>query len=177
MLARTRVALRKPRSSTSRRTGHPNAGGIGQRYERVATRQMSNDGLGIGTYSAPKDRRWPTPGFSEPEPFKKPKNMPMSNTTKTLSPEWKPYALADGGVLFTHPTRDQVMQWNFEATAKENEAVGTTTREHATKAKMQALIADNTLEHTTLADWRREQLQRLIRKHAQIDTLGKRRIS
>jgi hypothetical protein len=169
MLRQTLPRLSKPVSHTSRSTGHPNAGGFGKRYERISTRTFQNQGLGMGTYSAPKDRRWPTPAFAEAPPFEKPENMPQSNTTKTLSPEWRPYALADGGVLFTHPTRDQVMQWNFEATTKENEAVGMTTRDHATKAKIQALIADNTLEHTTLAAWRRQQLQRLIRKHAQID--------
>uniref|UniRef100_A0A7S1QLH8 Uncharacterized protein n=1 Tax=Neobodo designis TaxID=312471 RepID=A0A7S1QLH8_NEODS len=168
MLRKSNVALSKPRSYQTRRTLHPMANHPRWGHDRTVAKQFAWRGWGVGGNQPERDRRWPTPSYAEEAPFQKPKNMPMSNTTKTLSGEWRPYALSDGGVLFTHPTRDQVMQWNYEATMKENEAAGSTARDHNVKAKMQALIADNTLEHTTLADWRRQQLQRLIQKHAQL---------
>lgn len=119
----------------------------------------------MGGFAPRKDRRVPTPYFREAPPVGKPENMPLGNTTKTLSPEWKPFALSDGGVLFTHPTRDQVMEWNNLVISKEHEAVGIPSRQHAVQAKVQSLMADNTLEHLSLSQWRRANLRQLIHRH------------
>ena len=109
-MRKTLARLDKPRSYQTRRTHHPTADHKRFEFDRTPNRQFANGGWGVGGWTQAKDRRWPTPQYPEVEPFKKPENMPLSNTTKTLSAEWKPYALSDGGVLFTHPTRDQVMQ-------------------------------------------------------------------
>jgi hypothetical protein len=169
MLRSTCTRLYSPVSKQSRHTGFWLGGGKGRRYEKRSIRSFANGGWGIGTYTTKKDRRWPTPMFTEEKPAFKPRNMPMSNTTKTLSAEWRPYALADGGVLFVHPTRDQVMQWSHQVLVREREATGMASRDHDVSAKMQALMADNTLEHISLAAWRKEQLTKLIRKHSGVN--------
>ena len=165
MLRSSRQVLSKPVSKQSRHTGFALGAGKGRRYENQSHRAYAQGGFGTGTYTTAKDRRFKTPMFIEPFEPHKPENMPMTNTTKSLSHEWKPFALNDGGVLFLHPTRDQIMAWNQKVMLKERETTGMTTRDHDIEAKTQTLMADNTLEHISLAAYRREHLTRLISKH------------
>jgi hypothetical protein len=164
MLRSTFVACSKPVSKQYINRGNQKSASFGHRYDKTTLRLFANGGWGMGTYTSAKDRRWKTPTFVEDFPVGKPANMGMSNTTKTLSPEWRPFALDDGGVLFVHPTRDDVMQWNQQTLVKEREASGMASRDNDTVAKIQALIADNTLEHISLARWRRTQLRSIIRR-------------
>lgn len=91
-------------------------------------------------------------------------------TTKTLSPQWRMFALTDGGVLLTHPSHKQVMQWNQETLKRENAAIGQADFDRHVDSKIQALMADATLEAVPLSEWRRAHMWRLIRNHGRRTT-------
>lgn len=168
MLHCTRTTLRTPVSKVHVREGlHYVGKGYGRSYNGKAIRQNANSGWGISTYSAGKDRRYQyARAPHKPHAPDAPANMPISNVTKNLSHEWRPFALNDGGVLFIHPTRDQVLKWSEEVMKRERASAGMSTRDHDTSAKIQTLIADNTLEHISLTTWRRTQLYNLLRRQS-----------
>ena len=96
-------------------------------------------------------------------------NEALNQTAKTLSPHWRPFALADGGVLFVHPSQKQVMQWSAAVMEAERKSIASdaatptlTAREHQTATKMRQLVEDNTIEHTPLSQWRRKHMWALI---------------
>jgi hypothetical protein len=91
-----------------------------------------------------------------------------SNTTKSLSPHWRSFALSDGGVLFVHPSHSQVMSWNQATLKKEAEATGMSSMDQWVNSRMQAIIAENTLEGVTLSHWRKRHIWALLKKQGGI---------
>lgn len=155
-------------STQRKRTGNLLAGkGYGRTYTKNYT-TYSGQGWGISMPPQPKDRTFKTlrnPANGWESPIKS-RNEPLSNVTRTLSPHWRPFALEDGGVLFLHPTVPQVMKWGAQVLKKENAATGMTTMDEHVNAKIQSIIAGNTLEHISLGHWRRQHIRHLLQKHA-----------
>ncbi len=139
--------------------------GYGRNYTQNLVKYASK-GWGIGNYSARKDNRFVPRRFNarttEAEKFDF--TMPISRATKTLSPHFRPFALADGGVLFIHPSSREIMTWNHEVLGKEQKASGLGNVHDDTRSKIQSLIADNTIEHVSIGQWRQLHIQRLMRK-------------
>lgn len=170
-MLRGTLALLRVQSHQKKRAQHPNAG---TRYGRVYNRgfiRYGFGGFGISTYSSKKDRRF------TPQPIPR---MPLADslddtrglapTTRTLSPNYRTFALKDGGVLVTHPSHAQVMRWSakvLDADAKAN-ADGVTAMDRFVNARIQAIIADNTIENVSLSQWRRAHMWNIIKAHGSL---------
>lgn len=142
--------------------------GYGRNYTQTLVKYASK-GWGIGTYSARKDRRFLPRRFNRAVTAEEKFDftMPIGRTTKTLSPHFRPFALADGGVLFVHPSSREILTWTHEVLGKEQKASGLGNVHDESRAKIQALIADNTIEHVSIGQWRQLHIQRLLRKTLQ----------
>eukprot|EP00759_Apiculatamorpha_spiralis_P012731 PhF_6_TR19658/c0_g1_i1/m.28689 len=93
------------------------------------------------------------------------KDGPLSDVTRTLSPQWVPYALQDGGVFFVHPTHKDVLQWTHKALKQEREATGTVSAYDTERsAKIEMLMERNTLEAQPISEWRRKHMVQLLRE-------------
>lgn len=158
----------KPVSKQIRSSFHPSVG-LGKDHRSPGMTRFGGSGWGVPKHDMGKDRRFVSPKVMDPAPAGKPRDLPMANTTKTLSPHWRPFALADGGVLFIHPTRNQVMEWNREVMKRENEATGLSGFDREVDAKIQTLIADNTLEHVSLREWRKNMMRRLVTRQSGLE--------
>lgn len=134
--------------------------------------KYSGRGWGISMPPLGKDRvmRIQQPDWIPAPNFSGDPDASASKVAKTLSPHWRPFALRDGGVLFTHPSHSQVMRWNAKVLQRENEATGMTSADHHTHAKIQDIVAGSTLEHMSLAHWRRGHIKHVFQtKGAVID--------
>jgi hypothetical protein len=152
---------------------------LGRHYSRSYIR-YGVGGLGISTYSTRKDRRFvvnklPMPPQSLPSPSPSSSSLPsdsdklgLSRTTKSLSPHWRTFALEDGGVLFTHPSHEQVMKWGQQVFRKEAEVTGRTAMSDWTDSRIQAILADNTLENYSIKYWRQRHMWNLIKSHGRL---------
>ena len=133
MLQRSKPLL-KIRSHTRPSNRHPLGGAKHGREYNMSFKRYACGGWGIGTYSVGKDRRYmPKDIYGVSKAPKTPKNSDVSigdgadretsytRTTKSLSAQFRPFALDDGGVLFVHPTHKQVMEWGSDAMKKERE--------------------------------------------------------
>lgn len=131
--------------------------------------KYSNKGWGVGAYHARQEKRFLPRRFgrdvSTEEKFDF--SAPIGKTTKTLSPHFRPFALADGGVLFVHPSSREILTWTHEVLGKEQKASGLGNVHDESRAKIQGLIADNTIEHVSITQWRQVHIQRLLRKTIQ----------
>jgi hypothetical protein len=92
----------------------------------------------------------------------------IAETNTALSAHWRPFALEDGGVLFTHPSHKQIMTWSQEVVKREAEKRGgdMSTYDQHTNSRIQAIIADKTLENAALDEWRRKHLWKLVQAKA-----------
>lgn len=122
-------------------------------------------GWGMGTHGTGKFRRFHAQRLHHAVASPQEPGGPMVTTTRTLSPEWRAFALADGGVLFTHPSSKQVMEWGQKTLQRENEAIGQADFDRHVNCKIQSLMADATLESVPLSEWRRAHMWQLIRNH------------
>ena len=117
-----------------------------------AQMKYGNGGFGMSTYSVRKKHN--------------PKPRPMRDVgplSTVLSGHFRSYALADGGVLVTHPSHKQLMQWSHDVEEREAAAAGITAVSENNKAKIQSIMVDNTLENYALSAWRRKHLWTLVR--------------
>ena len=139
--------------------------GYGRNWTKSLVKYASK-GWGIGNYSARQDNRWLPRKFNRAvtEEDRYNFSLPIGRTTKTLSPHFRPFALADGGVLFTHPSTREILTWTHDVLGKEQQASGLGNIHDESRAKIQSLIADNTIEHTSINQWRQLHIQRLLRK-------------
>ena len=142
--------------------------GYGKNYTRSYIK-YANSGWGMGTYTETRDKRFVTPKVNRERPSEERRDgtAPFSGTTKTLSPHFRPFALADGGVLFVHPSSKEILTWSHEVLGKEQRASGLGAVHDETRSKIQALLADNTIEHVSIGQWRQMHVQRLMRKTMQ----------
>jgi hypothetical protein len=143
---------------------------LGRHYSRSYIR-YGTGGLGISTYSSRKDRRfrvnslpWSNAGLSPQQEDQ----QGLCQTTRSLSPHWRTFALEDGGVLFTHPSHEQVMRWGQQVLRKESEATGRTAMSDWTDSRIQAILADNTLENYSIKYWRQRHMWNLIKSHGKL---------
>lgn len=175
-MLRATVSLLRVQSHQKKRSQHPNAG---TRFGRVYNRgfvRYGFGGFGMSTYSTKKDRTFKT---------LPPQSMPIGGphagdegglapTTQTLSPNFRTFALADGGVFVTHPSHSQIMQWNggvLQADAKAAAAGpsgGMTSMDQFVNSRIQAIIADNTIENVSLSQWRRTHMWNIIKSHGNL---------
>jgi hypothetical protein len=149
---------------TSTRKLQKNRPTLGRNYHRNYI-EFGFGGWGMAYYFPEEDSSFRTISLSAHYPIRKDNTSPFSTTTRSLSQEWRSFGLHDGSVLFTHPSRKQVLQWNQKTMEKENASVGHGTMDQHTKTKIQRLLADNSLEYVPLSVWRRNQLWRLIHTH------------
>lgn len=89
-------------------------------------------------------------------------------TTRTLSPTFRTFALDDGGVFFSHPSHTQIMKWNQGVLTEEGKATEQTAMDECVNARIQAIIADQTIENTTLSQWRKTHMWRLVKSHGKL---------
>ena len=139
--------------------------GYGRNWTKSLVKYASK-GWGISNYSARNDNRFIPRRFNRTVTAEERHNYfaPIGKTTKTLSPHFRPFALADGGVLFTHPSSREILTWTHEVLGKEQQASGLGNIHDESRAKIQSLIADNTIEHVSIGQWRQLHIQRLLRK-------------
>lgn len=135
-------------------------------------RKYANGGWGLGTYSPTKDRRFFPAAFNSDQAdvtsgASRGHHGALSRTTKTLSPHFRPFALADGGVLFCHPSQKEILTWTHDVLAEEQKASGMGNVHDEARNKIQAVIANNTIEHVSIAHWRNMHIRRLMRKTLQ----------
>mmetsp|Transcript_8620 Transcript_8620/g.9724 ORF Transcript_8620/g.9724 Transcript_8620/m.9724 type:complete len:191 (-) Transcript_8620:98-670(-) len=166
MLRLSRVCLVK--SHQLKKSQHPDAGSrYGRNYNRAMIR-YGFTGFGISTYSPRKNRSFKIRPLPDAFTNRNPSAAHLTPTTKSLSPQWRPFALADGGVLIAHPSHSQVMKWSQSTLAKEAEATGQTAMDNWVDTRIQSIIADNTLENISLSHWRRRHLWTLVKQQGKI---------
>lgn len=151
------------------RVGNPLRGkGYGRNYTK-SFKRYAFGGWGMGVYSVRKDRRFmPKVAFGDPS-WPSNDSAPFSRTTKSLSPHWRAFALKDGGVFFSHPSHKQTMLWGQDSMKKEQAKLGLTGMDQQINSRMQAIIAENTIENVSLSQWRRAQINSMIRKDGKLD--------
>ena len=142
----------------------------GRGYAKIRSRsfvETENKGLGSGfTGVIPKQRlfKMSDTGIAAHEFADTAK--PLGRPAKTLSPQWRPFALADGGVLFVHPSQKQVLAWSQQVMKREADTNGLGSVQQHTNTKIEQLLADNTIEHVPLSQWRRQHMWALVEKQA-----------
>ncbi|CAJ1012828.1 hypothetical protein Q4I28_008141 [Leishmania naiffi] len=169
-------ALLRVQSHQKKRAQHPNAG---TRYGRVYNRgfvRYGFGGFGMSVYTPKKDRTFkvmpvpPSPpattAAEQRDDFAD--NRGLVATTRTLSPTFRMFALEDGGVLVSHPSHAQVMQWNQRVHTEEGKATNRTTMDEYVNSRIQAIIADNTIENTSLSQWRKAHMWNVIKSHGRL---------
>lgn len=154
------------KSHQLKKAQHPNAGTrLGRNYTRGFVK-YGFLGFGMSTYT-PRKNRAPKIQRQAPPPAIA-KSFHLSQTTKSLSPHFRSFALADGGVLFAHPSHKQIMQWGQDTLTKEAEATGMTSMDQFVQSRIQAIIADNTLENVSLSHWRKKHMWTLLKSRGKI---------
>lgn len=184
MLRSTRSLLRV-QSHQKNRSQTPQAG---TRFGRVYNRgfvRYGFGGYGMSVYTPKKDRRFrvqpapppPTPaelGIGSPSIWAR--EGGLSTTTRALSPNFRAFALADSGVLFAHPTHQEIMRWGQKVLETETATAGSDGEEKRSPASMdayvheriEAILADNTLENVSLTHWRKNHMWTIVKSHAKM---------
>ncbi|KAF8286789.1 hypothetical protein C4B63_40g27 [Trypanosoma cruzi] len=167
MLRLCKVWLRV-QSHQKKRSQHPNAG---TRFGRVYNRgfiRYGFGGFGMSVYTPKKDRTFRV----QPLPFLSGNvfadNTSLVPTTRTLSPNFRAFALQDGGVLFSHPSHEQIMRWGQGVLTEETKATGMTSMDNYVNSRIQSIIAENTVENVALSHWRRRHMWNLIKSHGKL---------
>ncbi|CCW65657.1 unnamed protein product [Phytomonas sp. EM1] len=167
MLRRCWVALHV-QSHQKKRGQHPNAG---TRYGRVYNRgfiRYGFGGFGMSVYTPKKDRRFRIRPVPQAATAPLSDENGLSPTTRTLSPNFRMFALSDGGVLVTHPSHQQIMRWNQGVLDEECKATGMTSMDNYINSRIQAIIADNTIENISISQWRKTHMWNLIKAHGSL---------
>lgn len=169
-------ALLRVQSHQKKRAQHPNAG---TRFGRVYNRgfiRYGFGGFGMSVYTPKKDRTFKVRPV-DPEPAVTiagerrdlfADNSGMAATTRTLSPTFRMFALEDGGVFVSHPSHEQIMRWNQGVLTEEGKATNNTAMDEYVNSRIQAIIADNTIESTSLSQWRRAHMWNIIKSHGNL---------
>ncbi|KPA81327.1 putative mitochondrial hypothetical protein [Leptomonas pyrrhocoris] len=167
-------SLLRVQSHQKKRAQHPNAG---TRYGRVYNRgfiRYGFGGFGMSVYTPKKDRRFkvlppppvPTAEARQRDVFAD--NSALTATTRTLSPTFRMFALEDGGVLVSHPSHSQIMRWNQGVLTEEGKATNNTVMDEYVNSRIQAIIADNTVENASLSQWRKAHMWNIIKSHGNL---------
>ncbi|KAG5465649.1 hypothetical protein CUR178_00359 [Leishmania enriettii] len=175
MLRFTRAQLRV-QSHQKKRAQHPNAG---TRYGRVYNRgfvRYGFGGFGMSVYTPKKDRTFKVVPVPPPPPATTAAerrddfadNRGLAATTRTLSPTFRMFALEDGGVFVSHPSHAQIMRWNQRVHTEEGKAANSTVMDEYVNSRIQAIIADNTIENTSLSQWRKAHMWNVIKSHGKL---------
>ena len=169
-------ALLRVQSHRKKRAQHPNAG---TRYGRVYNRgfiRYGFGGFGMSVYTPKKDRRFrvmPLPANPAPTVTAEQRdvfadNSGLTATTRTLSPTFRLFALEDGGVFVSHPSHAQIMRWNQGVLTEEGKATNNTVMDEYVNSRIQAIIADNTIENASLSQWRKAHMWNIIKSHGNL---------
>ncbi|EPY26212.1 hypothetical protein STCU_06265 [Strigomonas culicis] len=160
--------LCKVQSHQKKRAQHPNAG---TRFGRVYNRgfiRYGFGGFGMSVYSPKKNRNFTVEPPQESVPDVLAADRGLTPTTRSLSPNFRAFALDDGGVLMTHPSHEQVMRWGQGVRQAEGRATGMTAMDEAVNARIQSIIADNTIENVSLQHWRKNHMWNLVKAHGRL---------
>eukprot|EP00760_Papus_ankaliazontas_P023195 PhM_4_TR1979/c0_g1_i2/m.43773 len=169
MLQRTTHCLGRQKSQVQHGIRHRLASSRWGRNYNYAMAMYGPYGYGIGKIQPRRDRSAPIVSITPDA--KSTTSLTQSDVTRTLSPEWTPYALADGGVLFTHPSTKQVLQWTHDVMKHEREASGQSSRYDAERsAKIRDLLARNTIEAQPIEAWRKRHVVDVLRKNISRNT-------
>lgn len=167
MLRRCQALLRV-QSHQKKRAQHPNAGTrFGRNYNRGFIR-YGFGGFGMSVYSSRKNRNFRVQKVAETAGDPLADDHGLSATTRTLSPNFRTFALNDGGVFVTHPSHAQIMQWNQKVLQEECKETGMTTMDQFVNSRIQSILADNTIENISLSHWRRTHMWNLIKAHGRL---------
>ncbi|KPI87365.1 hypothetical protein ABL78_3553 [Leptomonas seymouri] len=175
-MLRLTQSLLRVQSHQKKRAQHPNAG---TRYGRVYNRgfiRYGFGGFGMSVYTTKKDRRFrvmpppPTPASTVAADRRDvfADNSGLTATTRTLSPTFRMFALEDGGVLVSHPSHEQIMRWNQGVLTEEGKATNNTVMDEYVNSRIQAIIADNTIENASLSQWRKAHMWNIIKSHGNL---------
>ncbi|CCD17651.1 unnamed protein product [Trypanosoma congolense IL3000] len=167
MLRLCRVSLRV-QSHQKKRAQHPNAG---TRFGRVYNRgfiRYGFGGFGMSVYTPKKDRRFRVQQLPPPPTNSFADDVSLVSTTRTLSPNFRAFALQDGGVFFTHPSHEQIMRVGQGILAEETKATGMTSMDNYVNSRIQSIIAENTVENVALSHWRRRHMWNLVKTHGKL---------
>ncbi|KEG09794.1 putative variant surface glycoprotein [Trypanosoma grayi] len=167
MLRLCRVCL-KVQSHQKKKSQHPNAG---TRFGRVYNRgfiRYGFGGFGMSVYTPKKDRTFRVQSLPPPPVDVFADNAPLVPTTRTLSPNFRAFALQDGGVLFSHPSHEQIMRWGQGVLTEETKATGMTSMDNYVNSRIQSIIAENTVENVALSHWRRRHMWNLVKAHGKL---------
>ncbi|TPP42103.1 hypothetical protein CGC20_28225 [Leishmania donovani] len=74
----------------------------------------------------------------------------------------------DGGVFVSHPSHAQIMRWNQRVHTEEGKAANSTVMDEYVNSRIQAIIADNTIENTSLSQWRKAHMWNVIKSHGKL---------
>lgn len=177
MLRSSAVLHKKLKSTQKSGTGSPmERNRFAHNYSRGQIR-FGNKGWGMSTYHPRRVRVPAVDPLNNLFQSTTTHETPIADANTALSAHWRPFALEDGGVLFTHPSHKQVMTWSQEVIKREAEERGGEMNmyDHHTNSRIQAIIADKTLENAALDEWRRKHLWKLVQ--AKAFGLGKDRLA
>lgn len=122
----------------------------------------------MSVYSSKKDRRFrvlPPPQIEAP--FSDVSGL--SSTTRTLSPNFRIFALRDGGLLVAHPSHKDIMQWGQKVLSVESEAKEVkASMDEYVDSRIQSIIANNTIENVSLSRWRKNHMWNLLKSHGKL---------
>ena len=162
MLCRSLKHLKRTKSTIVRKERDRLSGSKLGRDYNFAYRTFGPFGYGVGKNQSKKDRAAEI--LPRHSPSGASNNGPMSNISRTLSHEWIPYALHDGGVLFSHPSSSQMLRWSHEAMKEERKAVGLySSVDYDRDATIKTLLARNTIEAQPIEQWRKKHITQLLR--------------
>ncbi|KAG8348813.1 hypothetical protein ERJ75_001362600 [Trypanosoma vivax] len=167
MLRFCRVSLRV-QSHQKNRSQHPNAG---TRFGRVYNRgfiRYGFGGYGMSVYTPKKDRTFRVQKLPPTHTNMFADDCALVSTTRTLSPNYRAFALEDGGVFFVHPSHEQIMRAGQKMLTEEAEKTGMTAMDNYVNSRIQSIIAENTVENVSLSHWRRRHMWNLVKAHGKL---------
>ncbi|KNH09480.1 hypothetical protein XU18_0165 [Perkinsela sp. CCAP 1560/4] len=168
MFRQPKALLKQTKSTVVQSTRHPLSGSKKGRDYNYAYRTFGPFGYGVGKNQSKKDRTAVI--FPKPYPPSAQRtDGPLSDVSRSLSKDWAPYALQDGGVLFAHPSMHQVLQWSHETLKEERKTTGLhSIVDYDRDAKIKTLLARNTIEAQPIEYWRKKHITQLLRHNMKI---------
>ena len=161
MFARSTTWLKRTKSTIVRKERDRLSGSKLGRDYNYAYRMYGPFGYGVGKNQSKKDRSAEI--MPRYELKKATDDEPLSRVSRTLSKDWVAYALADGGVFYSHPSVSEVLSWSHETIKQERVAAGLySTKDQERDATVKTILARGTLEAQPVQQWRKKHLVQLL---------------
>ena len=174
MLRASISRLRGTKSTQIDRGKHPLSGSRKGRSYNHAYRTYGPYGYGVGKMTTRKNRSVdiaPRHDIQRPRPNGS-RDGPLSDVHRTMSKHWVPYALEDGGVLFTHPSTKEMLRWSHDTLREERKCTGMYSTTDADRdAKIKTLLERNSIEAQPIEAWRKKHIAQLLKEKLRIQRL------